>query len=112
PPPPPPPPPLSFFSKRAGYLDTKRDNMNFVWMGYYRMPATLEGTILLVHDTIDQAKEPRSGWLYNSGQRRVRRVPDLGCDYSADGTDGLRYTDQYDGWNGTTDRYSWKLVGR
>jgi hypothetical protein len=101
-----------FVFENAGYLDTKRDNMNFVWMGYYRAPATLEGTILLVWDTIDQAKEARSGWLYNSGTRRVRRVPDLCCDYSADGTDGLRYTDQYDGWNGTTERYTWKLLGK
>jgi hypothetical protein len=86
--------------------------MNFVWSGYYRMPATLEGTILLVWDTIDQGKEARSGWIYNAGQRRVRRVPDLCCDFSADGTEGLRFTDQYDAWNGTTDRYSWKLVGK
>ena len=101
-----------FVFENAGYLDTKRDNMNFVWMGYYRAPATLEGTILLVWDTIDQAKEARSGWLYNAGTRRVRRVPELCCDYSADGTDGLRFTDQYDGWNGTTDRYTWKLLGK
>ena len=24
----------------------------------------------------------------------------------------MRFTDQYDAWNGTTDRYSWKLVGK
>jgi hypothetical protein len=101
-----------FVFENAGYLDTRRDNMNFVWMGYYRAPATLEGTILLVWDTIDQGKEARSGWLYNAGQRRVRRIPDLCCDYSADGTEGLRFTDQYDAWNGTTDRYTWKLVGK
>ena len=101
-----------FVFENAGYLDTKRNNMNFVWMGYYRMPATLEGTILLVWDTIDQGKEARSGWLYNAGQRRVRRVPELCCDYSADGTEGLRFTDQYDAWNGTTDRYTWKLIGK
>jgi hypothetical protein len=101
-----------FVFENAGYLDTKRDNMNFVWTGYYRMPATLEGTILLVHDTIDQGKEARSGWLYNAGQRRVRRIPELCCDYSADGTEGLRFTDQYDAWNGTTERYTWKLVGK
>ena len=101
-----------FVFENAGYLDSKRDNMNFVWSGYYRMPATLEGTILLVWDTIDQGKEARSGWIYNAGQRRVRRVPDLCCDFSADGTEGLRFTDQYDAWNGTTDRYSWKLVGK
>jgi hypothetical protein len=101
-----------FVFENAGYLDTRRDNMNFVWMGYYRLPATLEGTILLVWDTIDQGKEARSGWLYNAGQRRVRRVPELCCDFSADGTEGLRFTDQYDAWNGTTDRYTWKLAGK
>src|SRR5258706_548919 len=30
-----------FVFENAGYLDTRRDNMNFVWMGYYRAPATL-----------------------------------------------------------------------
>jgi len=101
-----------FVFENAGFLDTKRDNMNFVWTGYYRAPATLEGTILLVWDTIDQGKEARSGWLYNAGQRRVRRIPELCCDFSADGTEGLRFTDQYDAWNGTTERYTWKLVGK
>jgi hypothetical protein len=96
----------------VGNMDVKRDNMNFTYMGYYRQPATLEGTIILVYDTIDQGKEARSGWVYNAGQRRVRRVPELCCDWTADGTDGLRYVDQYDGWNGQTDRYTWKLVGK
>ncbi len=101
-----------FIFENVGYMDVKRDNMNFVWMGYYRTPATLEGTIILVWDTIDQSKEARSGWVYNAGQRRVRRVPELCCDWAADGTDGLRFTDQYDAWNGQTDRYTWKLVGK
>ena len=34
------------------------------------------------------------------------------CDFTADGIDGLRVTDQYDGWNGTTERYDWKLLGK
>jgi hypothetical protein len=91
-----------FVFENAGYLDTKRDNMNFVWMGYYRLPATLEGTILLVHDTIDQGKEARSGWLYNAGP--APRAPRAGSvlRLQRDGTEGLRFTDQYDAWNGTT----------
>jgi hypothetical protein len=28
-----------------------------------------------VHETLDQVKEPRSAWVYNPGQRRVRRAP-------------------------------------
>ncbi len=99
-------------AERLGYLDQKRPNINIDFIAYYREPATLQGTIYLIWDTLDQSKEPRHSWLYNAGQRRVRRVPDLCCDYTADGTEGLRLTDQYDGWNGTTERYDWKLLGK
>jgi hypothetical protein len=101
-----------FASESGGYLDTRRENIYQDFIAYYRLPATLEGTIYLVWDPIDQDKEARSGWIYNSGQRRVRRVPELCCDFSADGTEGLRFADQYDAWNGQTDRYTWKLVGK
>ena len=40
-------------------------------------PARLAGDILLVHETINQVREPRSAWAYNPGQRRVRRAPDV-----------------------------------
>ena len=30
----------------------------------------------------------------------------------ADGTEGMRTTDQYFAYNGATDRYDWKLIGR
>ena len=35
-------------------------------------PARLAGSILVVHETLDQVKEKRAGWLYNPGQRRVK----------------------------------------
>ena len=75
-------------------------------------PATLEGTICWSWDTIDQGKEARSGWIYNAGQRRVRRIPELCCDYSADGTEGLRFTDQYDALERHHRALHWKLVGK
>jgi hypothetical protein len=46
---------------------------------YYKQrvtsPARLAGTVALVHETIDQVKEPSRAWVYNAGQRRVRRAP-------------------------------------
>ena len=99
-------------SEREGYLDKMRDNADFDFLAFYRQPATLEGTIYLVHDSIDSAKESRHSWVYNAGQRRVRRLPELCCDYSVDGTEGLRVADQFYGWNGTTERYNWKLLGK
>ena len=78
----------------------------------YTSPSTLEGTIYLSWESLDLSKQARQGWIYNAGQRRVRRVPELCCDFTADGVDGLRVIDQYDGWNGTTERYDWKLLGK
>ena len=34
----------------------------------------LAGTALLVHETMDQVRDPRQAWTYNTGQRRVRRA--------------------------------------
>ncbi|MBF3017367.1 DUF1329 domain-containing protein, partial [Pseudomonas aeruginosa] len=43
-------------------------------------PARLAGNVLLVHETLDQVKEPRLAWVYNAGQRRVRRAPQVAYD--------------------------------
>jgi hypothetical protein len=68
--------------------------------------------VFLVHEPIDQVAKTRSAWIYNAGQRRVRRAPDLSYDNINDGTEGLRTTDQFDAFNGAPDRYDWKLVGK
>ena len=75
-------------------------------------PARLAGNVLLVHETIDQVKEPRRAWIYNAGQRRVRRAPQVGYDGPGTASDSLRTADQFDGYNGAPDRYNWKLEGK
>ncbi len=75
-------------------------------------PARLAGQILLVHETVDQVREPRSAWTYNPGQRRVRLAPNVAHDNPGTAADGLRTSDDFGMWNGSTDRYDWKLVGK
>jgi len=75
-------------------------------------PARLAGNVLITHDTTNQVREQRSAWVYNPGQRRVRRAPHIGYDNPAQGTDGLRTNDTFDMFNGGPDRYDWKLVGK
>jgi hypothetical protein len=75
-------------------------------------PTRLAGTALLVHETLDQIKKPRQAWTYNSGQRRVRRAPNVAYDAPGSASDGLRTTDDFDMYNGAPDRYNWKLVGK
>ena len=72
----------------------------------------MAGSLLVVHETIDQVKEPRRAWTYNVGQRRVRRAPNVAYDNPGTAADGLRTSDQLDMYNGAPDRYDWKLVGK
>jgi len=87
-------------------------NRLFYALGYFTEPATLRGTIFLVHEPVDQVAEQRSAWIYNAGQRRVRRAPDLAYDGVNDGSEGMVVTDQVDGYNGAPDRYEWTLAGK
>jgi hypothetical protein len=75
-------------------------------------PARLAGEILLVHETLDQAKENRKAWIYNPGQRRVRRAPNVAFDNPGTNADNLRTSDQFDMYNGSPERYDWKLIGK
>jgi hypothetical protein len=108
---------------KVGYADTvvyaenftpsqKDSGLQFAFMSRYTAPAALAGTVYLVHEFEDPIKNPRAAWVYNAGQRRVRRAPDLAYDNVADGTEGMRVTDQYFAFNGALDRYDWKLLGR
>ena len=93
-------------------LDQPQDNLLLGFLSYFTAPATLEGTVFLVHEPVDQVKQQRAAWIYNAGARRVRRAPDLNYDNINDGTEGMRTTDQFDAYNGAPDRYDWKLVGK
>lgn len=96
-----------------GGKDAKKDdNILFYYLQQITSPARLTGTVLLAHETMDQVKEARKAWIYNSGQRRVRRAPNVAYDGPGVGTDGQRTTDNYDMYNGAPDRYNWKLIGK
>jgi hypothetical protein len=75
-------------------------------------PPRLAGQVLLVHETLDSKKEPRQAWIYNPGQRRVRRAPNVAYDNPGTASDGLRTNDMTDMFNGAMDKYDWKLVGK
>ncbi|HSG53116.1 MAG TPA: DUF1329 domain-containing protein, partial [Rheinheimera sp.] len=88
------------------------ENILFRFKQAVTSPARLAGTALLVHETMDQVKDPRQAWTYNTGQRRVRRAPNVAYDAPGTASDGLRTTDDFDMFNGSPDRYNWNLVGK
>jgi len=88
------------------------ENILFRFKQAVTAPARLAGTASLVHETMDQIKTPRQAWTYNTGQRRVRRAPNVAYDAPGTASDGLRTTDDFDMFNGSPDRYNWTLVGK
>jgi len=93
----------------------KSENLNNIILYFIQettAPARLAGEILLVHETLDQSVENRKAWVYNPGQRRVRRAPNVAFDNPGTNSDNLRTSDQLDIYNGSPQRYDWKLVGK
>ncbi len=88
------------------------DNVLIYFKQAVTAPARLAGSILVVHETMDQVKEKRRAWIYNAGQRRVRQAPSVEYDNPGTAADGMRTSDQFDMFNGAPDRYEWKLVGK
>lgn len=103
------------FTFRGALADvdkSKESNVLFYFKQRVTAPSRLAGNVLLVHETLDQVKEPRLAWLYNAGQRRVRRAPQVSYDGPGTAADGMRTTDNFDMYNGAPDRYEWKLNGK
>lgn len=95
--------------------DVTEQDLNNILV-YYKQavisPPKVAGSILVVHETLDQVKEPRSAWTYNPGTRRVRRAPNVAYDSPGTHADNQRTSDQFDMFNGAPDRYEWKLLGK
>jgi hypothetical protein len=103
---------VAFPYSRPDATVDKLNNVIIYFLQIVTAPARLAGTITLVHETMDQVKEPRRAWQYNPGQRRLRRAPNVGYDNPGTAADGLRTNDQTDTYNGAMDRYTWKIVGK
>jgi len=103
---------LPYNVKGAQPEELQATNILFKFKQKVTEPARLAGTALLVHETMDQIKTPRQAWTYNTGQRRVRRAPNVAYDTPGVASDGLRTTDDFDMYNGAPNRYTWELKGK
>lgn len=97
---------------RPGMRPDKLDNILVYFKQAVVAPARVAGSILVVHETLDQVKENRQAWIYNPGQRRVRRAPNVAYDEPGTNADNMRTADQFDMFNGAPDRYTWHLLGK
>jgi hypothetical protein len=102
---------LGLYYKRGVTID-EINNILLYFFQEVESPARLAGNILLVHETLNQQALPRQAWIYNPGQRRVRRAPNVAYDNPGTGSDGLRTNDMTDMFNGAMDRFDWTVVGK
>lgn len=101
---------LAYPSELLDYSPETSQNILFYFISQNVAPAREAGGITLVHETLDQVKQPRMAWQYNAGQRRVRRAPQVA--YDSPGPGNMRTTDQADMFSGSPDRYDWQLIGK
>ncbi|MEH6634214.1 MAG: DUF1329 domain-containing protein [Halioglobus sp.] len=80
----------------------------------YNAPARRAGEILLVHEPGADytAGKGRMAWQYLVGQRRVRLAPAVSFDTPNPGVAGTSTYDDSFIYNGSPERFDWKLVGK
>ncbi len=79
------------------------------YMSEYLSPPRIVGQFILARDPVRGSRE---AWVYNPAIRRVRRLPDAGFDNPTEGSDSQQTYDQIDMFNGSLERYNWKLIGK
>ena len=75
-------------------------------------PGLLTGEGFLALDPIDQTEDPRKVWRYSRVLRRIVRLPDVAHGFPAFNVDNLRTIDEFDMFNGSPERFEWRLLGK
>lgn len=80
----------------------------------FEAPARRAGEILLVHEPGADytAGKGRAAWQYLLGQRRVRKAPAVSFDTPRPASAGTSTYDDAYLYNGSPERFDWKLVGK
>jgi len=73
-------------------------------------PPVRAGEAIVGRENIDPEKT--GSWVYLTGQRRVRKLPNACCDTPTPATAGLMSFDEVGVWTGRIDRFDWKLIGK
>ena len=90
-------------------------NTPWTWLRIdYTAPARRAGEILLVHEPGANYTEGegRKAWQYLTGQRRVRLAPAVSFDTPNPGVAGTSTYDDSFIYNGSPERFDWKLIGK
>jgi hypothetical protein len=73
-------------------------------------PPIRAGEAIVGRVNLDGAKD--QAWVYLTGQRRVRKLPNPCCDTPTPATAGVMSFDEIEVWTGRLDHFDWKLGGK
>jgi hypothetical protein len=100
---------LPFYDEDPSRYDRNQSyQVRNVWLG----PARKAGEAAYYTDPINIYEKPRVAYLYLPGQRRVKLAPEIGFDNPNGGTAGNNVYDEVWIFNGSLERYDWKLLGK
>lgn len=88
-----------------------QDKLNAYFYQSFMLPERDKGFTAVGIQPNDFSKEGTASWQYSPGIRRVRQAPEVGFDYPVPPA-GLRTVDDDYGFNGSPERYTWKLIGK
>lgn len=75
------------------------------------LPERQKGEIVVGEEYYNNQKQPRLGYVYSPGTRRVRQLPAYGFDMPQ-GPGGFRTIDDDRLFNGSPERYDWSIAGK
>jgi hypothetical protein len=93
--------------KRASFSDP----INAYFFTAYILPRRDRGFVAVGYQPNNFAKDATQSWQYIPGTRRVRQAPEVGFDTPVPPA-GMRTVDDDYVFNGSPERYTWKLVGK
>ncbi|MGH8461306.1 MAG: DUF1329 domain-containing protein [Stenotrophobium sp.] len=88
-----------------------QDKFNAYFYTSYLLPERDKGFTAVGYQPNDYTHDATQSWQYLPGIRRVRQAPEVGFDYPVPPA-GLRTVDDDYGFNGSPERYTWKLIGK
>ena len=87
------------------------DHINAFFYQGFLLPDREKGFIAVGYQPNNFKEDATQSWQYLPGIRRVRKAPEVGFDYPVPPS-GLRTVDDDYLFNGSPERYTWKLIGK
>jgi hypothetical protein len=87
-------------------------DISFAFRQKLLAPGANAGFGQLVLEPLDYTESRRQSWIYNPNLRRVMRNPASGYDSPAPRSEGLRFQDENDLFNGSPALFNWTLLGK